>query len=74
MFKTLYELATHKYIRSGESLTTYYGNDSKAYGITKNVKVEGWGKYAAVKLNTGYIRRDLIKKDENGNWFYRYEP
>lgn len=65
---------THRYIRAGETVIEYqHSPDSKGMK-TKVLRIEGFGKYAAVKLDpVGAIRRDLITKDENGNWFYRYD-
>lgn len=63
------DLLMHRYIRTGEPLLIYRGDHQP---ICQSVKVEGWGKYAAVLLNVGAIRRDQIRKDALGNWFYRY--
>lgn len=67
-------MLTHRYIRAGETLIEYdYRPDSKGT-TTKVLRIEGFGKYAAVMLDpVGAIRRDLITKDANGNWFYRYD-
>jgi hypothetical protein len=67
--KELFDVAMHRYIWTGEALTM---QDGEARTICRHVKVEGWGAYAAVRLNVGAIRRDCIHKDENGNWLYRY--
>lgn len=65
--------ARHRYIRAGETLLEYDYNDTKGIA-SKVLRIEGWGKYAAVMLDpVGAIRRDQIRKDENGNWFYRYD-
>ena len=66
-------MLTHRYIRAGETVTLY-GNGNPNAGACKVLRLDGWGKYAAVMLDpVGAIRRDLITKDENGNWFYRYD-
>ena len=67
----LLDLLLHRYIRTGEALTLYSA-DCPGGAICQHVKVQGFGKYAAVLLNVGAIRRDGIKRDENGMWFYRY--
>lgn len=62
----------HTHIRSGEDLYLYDSYRSLA-AVKEKVEVEGWGKYAAVRLrNGGAIRRDLIKRDIDGRWFYVY--
>lgn len=67
------DLLLHRYIRAGETLIEYSRNDTKGM-TTKVLRIDGFGKYAAVMLDpVGAIRRDLITKDENGNWFYRYD-
>lgn len=70
--KELFDVALHRYIWAGEALTTQYGDDPKTRAVCQHVRIEGWGAYAAVLLGVGAIRRDVIRKDENGNWFYRY--
>lgn len=62
----------HRYIRTGESLTLY-SVECPTGAICERVRVQGLGKYAAVLLNVGAIRRDQIRRDRNGHWFYRYE-
>jgi hypothetical protein len=70
--KELFDVALHRYIWTGEALTMQHGDDPKTQTICQHVRIDGWGAYAAVLLNVGAIRRDQIRKDENGNWFYRY--
>lgn len=70
--KELLDVALHRYIWSGEALTTQYGDDPKTRAVCQHVRIQGLGKYAAVLLSVGAIRRDGIRKDEDGNWFYRY--
>lgn len=65
-----FDLMRHRYIRSGDTLSLYL---SSGGFISCNVTVEGWGKYAAVRVGQGAIRRDQIRKDKNGHWFYRYD-
>lgn len=64
------DLLLHRYIRSGESVLLY--SPGKDGCDERVVKVEGWGKYAAVKIGLGYIRRDCIRK-KGPNWVYHYE-
>lgn len=71
--RELVDVALHRYIWAGEALTTQYGDDPKTRAVCQHVRIDGWGAYAAVLLNVGAIRRDQIGKDENGNWFYRYD-
>lgn len=64
---------THRYIRAGDTLITYSRGDPKG-STCRILRIDGWGKYAAAMLDpVGAIRRDLITKDANGNWFYRYD-
>lgn len=60
------ESLLHRYIRTGEALML----DGE---LTGPVTVEGWGKYAAVRVGAGAIRRDGIRRDERGRWFYRFD-
>lgn len=69
------DLLLHRYIRSGDMLTIYHGN-SPTPSASYRVRVQGFGKYAAVfptGCSSGAIRRDGIRKDANGNWRYRYD-
>lgn len=70
---SIFGMLMHRYIRAGETLIEYGGRSHKS-GPTTVLRIDGWGKYATVILDpVGAIRRDLIKKDENGNWYYRYD-
>lgn len=70
---SLVMLVRRRYIRAGET-AIMYGNGNPNAGTSKVLRLDGWGKYAAVMLDpVGAIRRDLITKDANGNWFYRYD-
>jgi hypothetical protein len=64
-------LLPQRYIRTGDTITLYGGG--RAGPSSHRVTVEGWGKYAAVRVGIAAIRRDVIRRDESGNWFYRYE-
>lgn len=64
--KPILDLLLHRYIRTGEALLL----DGRE---TNPVTVEGWGKYAAVRVGDGVIRRDGIRKDAGGRWLYRFD-
>lgn len=67
------DLLMHRYIRVGDTVMLFHGS---RYADAKVTKIEGFGKYAAVRLNGntyGAIRRDQILKDGAGNWVYRYD-
>ena len=68
------DLLLHRYIRTGDMLTTYNRGNPKP-ASTYSVVVQGFGRYAAVLprgSQYGAIRRDGIKKDAAGKWVYRY--
>ena len=70
----LLDLLLHRYIRSGDMLYTY--NRGSSEPASYKVRVDGFGKYAAVfpaNGDYGAIRRDGITKNADGNWCYRFD-
>lgn len=67
--RTLLDLLLHRYIRTGDTVFLYSADGSMRgqYRVT----VEGWGKYAAVRVGIGAIRRDCIRW-KGGRWSYQY--
>ena len=68
----LVDYLQHRYIRKGEELRLEPGNENVIV-----TEIEGFGKYAAVRYGRrkgssypGAIRRDGIRRDKNGKWFY----
>lgn len=70
--KELYDVALHRFIWAGDTLTTQDGDDPSTRTVFQNVKVEGVGAYAAVRVGRGAIRRDGIRWKADDGWFYRY--
>jgi hypothetical protein len=70
IFSEIADLLRHRYIRTGETLilSDWQMNVSKVC-----IRVEGWGRFAAVLIPCGgAVRRDGIRRDADGNWFYRF--
>ncbi len=68
---SILDLLFHRYIRTGETVLTYHGDNPTP---TRHVvRLEGAGKYACVRAGADGIRRDLITRDAAGNWFYRFD-
>lgn len=66
-FKELYNLASHKYIRTGETVILEDANCT----WTATARVDDL--WAVCVGGVSYIRRDLIKKNESGQWCYKYD-
>jgi hypothetical protein len=75
----LFDLLTHRYIRSGETVQLFA--DDGSYLGDAQVSVNGFGPYATVYTTRGHtadrgtaIRRDGIMRDiQTGKWRYRFQ-
>lgn len=67
----VFDAMRHRYIRTGELITL---KRSGTIPKRRKVVVHGVGRYAVVRIeNYGSVRRDLIRKDAAGKWFYKYD-
>lgn len=70
------DLLIHRYVRVGDTVLLSYSGNRGPVAKATVTKIEGFGKYAAVRTNDstyGAIRRDQIRKDAFDNWFYCYD-